>query len=147
VNDEDRRLRQSFTRLRDEDRESAPSFDHILHRERRRPPALRPRLAAIRVTMAAAAVVLLILTVPPLVERIRPDPEAGRLAAEIQRTSTVWRSPTDFLLERRPPPWRGVPAIGRPAVRTGTAVGSPEPREDGTDSEDPGPKNPGRNRS
>ena len=142
MNDEDRRLRQSFTRLRDEDQEGAPSFEHILHRERHQPPAVRPRLAVIRMTMAAAALVLLILTVPPLVERLRPEREAGRLAAELQRTSTVWRSPTDFLLERRPPPWRGVPTIGRPLRQTTPALGAPEGGDDETD-----PENPGRNRS
>jgi hypothetical protein len=142
VIEEDGRLRRSFTDLRDEDREDAPSFDHILHRERGRRLVVRPRSAAIRVTMAAVAVVLLALAVPPLVDRLRPDREAGRLAVELQGTSTVWRSPTDFLLERRPPPWRGVPTIGRPPRQTIPALAVPEGGDDEID-----PKDPGRNRS
>ncbi len=135
---DERRLRELFARLREEDARAAPDFEPSI---RPRPNAdfeggariLRPRLA-----LAAVALAALGLGVWQLAEPGGAEQPEGRLALELQGTSARWRGPTDFLLERRvTSAWRGVPRIGRTAAPAATAgEGAPAPAEPATPATD-----------
>jgi hypothetical protein len=137
--DEEGQLRQAFERLREEERRAAPSFDHVVNR--RRPDRLtgRPRIGALGFAAAVALVLLLALAGPRLGRLLTPDGDTGSLAVELQATSTMWRSPTDFLLERpQARAWRGIPAIGRRVLPIVPADPAWRGRTDDSDREDPG---------
>lgn len=107
-------LRQAFERLREEERRGLPSFDQVMNRPRARRLAGKPPIRALGLVGAVALVLLLALAGPRLGPLLTRDRDSGSLAVELQGTSTLWRSPTDFLLERpRARAWRDIPAIGR----------------------------------
>jgi hypothetical protein len=81
-------LRKNFERLRDADREHAPTFAQI-HRRARRRLRVAPRLRPL--TIAAAAAVL-IVTVWMARARTFSHPETAPAIA-------TWRAPTDVLLD------------------------------------------------
>ncbi len=137
--DEEGRLRQAFERLREEERRAAPSFEHVMNRRRAQRLAGRPRVGAPGFAVAVALVLLLALAGPRLGRLLTPGGETGSLAVELQRTSTMWRSPTDFLLERpRARAWRGIPAIGRRVPPSAPETPARRGRTDDIQREDPG---------
>lgn len=134
---EEGRLREAFGRLRDEERRAAPAFDHIMNRSRN--PPLPHRVERLRLAGAATAILLLALGILQLTRITTPGNDAGALAAELQRTSAVWRSPTDFLLEPSATrAWRGIPAIGRSLPPTAPDDPDARDRSDDTDTDDEG---------
>jgi hypothetical protein len=132
-------LRRAFGRLRDEERRAAPGFDQVMSRRQTRRPADGHRVGALRLVGAAAVILLLALGGLRLARFMAPGGDTGALAAELQRTSAVWHSPTDFLLERPAArSWRGIPAIGRSLRPTAPTDPAVRDRIDGLDMEDPG---------
>lgn len=139
--DEEGRLRRAFARLREEERRATPSFDRVMTRRQaqRRPADRRRRVSVLGLAGAAAVILLLAVAGPRLGRFLAPGGDTGTLAAELQRTSIIWRSPTDFLLERPfADTWRGIPAIGRPARWPVAEHLAPDGRTDEVDLEDPG---------
>jgi hypothetical protein len=115
-NDDDRDLRALFQRQRQKDRAAGPAFERVIAGTRR-PEAPRGRIRP-RFAMAAAATVVLVAgTLAVLQERgLTGDRRAGLLLSGL--TTSVWRAPTDFLLDMpqsdltRTVPTFGVPLRG-----------------------------------
>ena len=102
MNDDDRRLRELFARLKHEDRTRIPAFRSPEHRVRSRSVWL-PRVAF----AAAVALVAIVLA--------RPNRPSGNVSV-VDLGAATWRSPTDFLLV----------TPGSDLMRTVPAVGSPD---------------------
>jgi hypothetical protein len=103
MNDDDRELRQMFSRLRQEDRARIPAFRTPAAREA---PRWRwsPRIAF------AAAIVLIALVLA------RPDRTPRNMSFQfVDLGAAAWQSPTDFLLI----------TPGRDLMRTVPAMGAP----------------------
>jgi hypothetical protein len=99
MSDDNRRLRELFARLKQEDRARTPSFRAPERRVVTRPRWV-PRLAI------AAAIVLVALV---LARSDEPSPDR----AVVDLGATTWRSPTDFLLATPGADlMRTVPALG-----------------------------------
>jgi len=120
MNDDDRELREGFTRLRAEEERGAPAFS-ALRGHAGHAAAPRRRLLA-PLALAAAAV----LAAAMLWRRESPpSPPVPPAAAPSAISLDQWRAPTDFLLQT---PGREllstVPALGRGLPR---AITSPMP--------------------
>ena len=103
MNDDDRELREMFSRLRQEDRARIPSFRAPAAREAPR-WMWAPRIAA------AAAIVLITLVLA------WPDRPQSVTLHGVDLGAAAWQSPTDFLLI----------TPGSELLRTVPAVGSPD---------------------
>jgi hypothetical protein len=137
--DDGGRLREAFARLRAEEHRAAPSFDHIMNRRQARKPAAPRRARALGLAGAVAMILFLAVAGPRLGRLLTPDRQVGNLAMELQRTSTIWRSPTDFLLEpSQARSWRRIPTIARPARPTVPDNPALRGRTDDIDMEHPG---------
>lgn len=93
-------LRRAFRDVREADAGDIPDFGELLTGARGR--AARRRAG--RGIGAAVALTALALFATRATDR---DGDSGRLAGQLMASATLWRGPTDFLLETRPVPlWR-----------------------------------------
>ena len=123
MNDDDRELRELFSRLKQEDRARVPSF---------RMPSAReaPRWGPMARVAVAAAIVLIALVL------LRPDRTPPTMTRQLVDLGTPgWQSPTDFLLITPGSELlRSVPAVGSPDDWTPIDLRGPVPAPESTRS-------------
>jgi hypothetical protein len=111
-NDADRDLRALFQRQREKDLAGAPAFGRVIAGTER-PEAPRVRIRPRFAVAAAATVVLVAGTLAVLQRGLTGDTRAPDLLSGL--TTSVWRSPTDFLLDvPQSELTRTVPTFGAP---------------------------------
>jgi hypothetical protein len=119
AHDRDDRLREAFTRLREEVEPRVPDLAHLLARR----PVAR-RVGQGRLALSAALGVVLVFALVAIRDERATLPGAGRepLAGAFALDGYPWRGPTDFLLDlpgadlARTTPSFDVPSTRFPAI-------------------------------
>ena len=107
----ERILRDLYRRLREQDEQNAPSFEHLVSRAERPQPSVRHWSLGLGLAGVAVCVVLVLIALFP--HGRSPSDEQFTKILRSAEPITAWEAPTDILLDPPEPTLlRGVPEVG-----------------------------------